>query len=816
MPRLLLLALLAAPLLPAPGPVLAEEGEAAAKAEAAVQQMMETEGPGVWQRAEALALIGRDAVPLIRDRMGGATPWARLGFARALLDLKENEAARDALLGLVGAALPADVRVGAVGQLGLAGNSLSRPEEIPVHLEKMLADELDPRVRIHGWRALYGLTKDQDWRRKLEESMKATADPALRIESALLLADAGVVDGAVKSCLVEILTEPSERGRLARALLEKADYVENSARLKREISTLRKQVEASPGGLPAAPGAAPGLLDTRLLQTLAEVLLQQGNGAPKPADAAARRKWLEERIEGAAHGLVTGIDPHTAYFTAKERESWNTTLDNVYGGIGSYVDLDAEGFFSIKRPMFGSPAWNARLQPGDRILEIDGWSTIGESTDIIIPHLKGPPGTKVVIRVHRKGWTEAREMTLERALIRVPSVWHDLLPGGVGYVLFEGFSADAENEIRAALEDLKARGAKGILLDLRNNGGGLLDVAVDIASLFLPKGLPVVTTKGPARPDGTLYTRPGRQVVLDLPLVILVNGSSASASEILSGALQYHGKRATLVGERTFGKGSVQVVYPLAIPPFSEEWTDSDRDGEFFAEYFNDENDNGKWDAGERYNDRNRNGRWDGDEAYVDANGNGKFDCPGVKVTISRYYLPNGVSPERTKVKTKKGREIWKGGIEPDIAVKAEGIDGWRVEEAFRLVEEKHFDRYLDTLFAERQEEALRLAAADGGGPEAYPGFDDFWKSLDTPLSRRDVWWVLRARLRIRASDTIGRPLVADFETDNQLQRAILKVLEDLKVNPKSVPEYAPFADRVFTAPVVDEDQGPPAPPEGK
>ncbi len=807
MPRIPVLALAAAALLfPAPG-FGAEDADAGARAAEAVQQMLAADGPAVWQKAEVLARLGRDALPAIREKMPGAAPWARLGFAKALLSLKETEAARETLLALVEPTLPSDVRVGAVGQLGIAGNSLSRPEEIQAGIEKMLADELDPRVRINGWRALYGLTTEQDWLRRIEESMKATADPALRTESALLLADCGVVDGVTKPYLAEIRNEPSDRGRLARALLEKEDGRARQDLLKQELAKARKQ--AGTGAAPPAK-AAPGALDTRLLEAITAVLLHESNSAP--ADPAARKKWIEERIEGAAHGIVTGIDPHTAYFTAKERESWNTGLDNVYGGIGSYVDLDAEGYFSIRRPMFGSPAYRARLQPGDRILEIDGWPTINEPLETIITHLKGPPGTKVVIRVFRKGWTETRDMTLERALIKVPSTWHDLLPGNVGYILLEGFSQDAEREIAEDLADLKARGAKGIVLDLRNNGGGLLNVAVDIASHFLPAGRPVVSTRGKNGQESNLSTRPGKQDSLDVPLVILVNGSSASASEILAGALKITGRRATLVGERTFGKGSVQIVLPLPIPPFAEEWTDANGNGQYdFEEEYEDLDDNGARDAGERYVDRNGNGRWDGDEPFADANGNRKFDCPGVKVTIARYHLPDGSSPERNKVKTKKGREVWRGGIEPDVAVRAEGIEGWKVEEAFRLVEEKFFDRYLDGLFAEREGEAMKLALADGGGPDAYPGFEAFHKSLGTPLSPHDVWWVLRARLRMRASDALGRPLIADFETDNQLQRGILKVLEDLKVDPRTVAEYAPFADRAFAAPKEDEDAVPAA-----
>jgi C-terminal peptidase prc len=793
-----------------------------------VQQMLDTEGPRVWQQAETLAGLGRESVPLIREKIATAPPWARLGLAKALLDLKETESAREALLALVEPSQPVDVRIGAIGQVATRGHEFSESGKIADRLKAMIADELDPRVRIHTMRALYGLTKDLSWSRDLEKSMRDTADPALKTESAILLADAGFIEKA-KPLLMEIRDEPSDRGRLARVLLEKETLQGGNDKLKEEIRKIRRQMEerpapSAPAGAPAAPpggdATIPGF-DTTLLRAVTDVLASQANDCPPESDPEARRKWIQERIEGAARGLASGIDPHSVYLSSKERESWNTGLDNRYGGIGAYVDIDAEGYFSIRRPMFGSPAWKAELQPGDRILEIDGWATTGQPLELIISHLKGPPGTKVNCRVFRKGWTEFRELTIERGLIVVPTLWAEMLPGDVGYIVLETFGAGSVEETKRAIKDLKARGAKGLLLDLRNNGGGLLNVAVDIAATFLPPGKAVVTTKGRARRGSDLYTKGARQEAGDMPLVVLVNGGTASASEILSGALRLHGKRATLVGERTFGKGSVQQVYPLAIPPYSEPWTDANGNGMYdFANEFDDENSNGKWDRGEVYWDRwgrqREDDKWEDGETYVDVNGNRKFDCPGIKVTIAKYHLSDGTSPERVKVKTKRGRDVWKGGLEPDIAVKSETPDGWRVEEAFRLIEEKHFDGYLEKLFAGNKDLALKLALADGGGPAAYPDFEPFYASLKTPLSREDVWWVLRVRLRLRASDALGHPLLADFETDAQLQRGILKVLEDLKAAPKEVPEYAAFAGKTFQTPPADDDLLPAASEEGK
>ncbi len=806
-PALLLAALLAAP--PAARPE-----EPAEQARAVVDQMVATEGAGIWQQAERLAGMGPESLPAIKEKLGTAPPWARLGLARALLGLKENELARTTLLALLDPAQPRDVRIGAADQLGNAGLDPADRAAIAASIEKSLADELDPRVRVHAYRSLFALTKEPRWRRELEVSMRTTEDRNLKREAALLLADAGSVD-AVKGVLMALRDEPTERGRLARWLLETSTLEECNAALRRENRDLRRKAEQAPSPAEAVPGAAPAPppvpgFDAALLQAILAVLLKDADGAPPVTDSAAREAWVRERLEGAAHGLVTGFDPHTAFLDREEREEWNKDLiDKDYGGIGAYVDADAEDFFSIRRPMFGSPAWNAGLAPGDRILEIDGWSTVGKPVNVVITHLKGPAGTKVVVRVHRKGWTETRDMTLTRAQIHVPSSYSALLPGGVGFLSLEGFNAGADREIRSAVADLRRGGARTLVLDLRSNGGGLLAQAVAIASIFLPPGRKVVRTAGRAALPEEKPTHGAPGEVVDLPLAILVDGASASASEILAGALRFHG-RATLVGERTFGKGSVQHVISLAIPPFCEPYTDADDDAQYdFEEEYEDLNRNGvrdERDPYEPYYDRNRNRQWDPGEAFEDMNRNGKFDCPAVKVTIARYFLPDGTSPERKKVKTKKGREIWKGGLEPDLAVKDEGLEGWRVEEAFRVTELPEFRDYLEGLFAKDPEKALALASSDGGDPAAYPGFDEFHAELKTPLSREDLRRVLRIRFRIRASDVLGRPLLGDFDGDAHLQRAILKVLEEAKVDPHAVPEYRSFADRTFTAPPAEEE----------
>ncbi len=803
------LALFATALLPSGA--RADDGEAE-QVRSIVGRMGEASAD-LWVEADRLSGLGAKALPAIKDALGAAPARARLGIGRALLALNERGLAQDTLLRLAAADSPAEIRLDAIGLLGFAGRRLRDPEPLEKELERLLADELDPRVKIALWKSLFLLTQDQKYTRRIAEQVAATEDPGLRSDAALALAECGGVLEAQR-WLAAIAEEPSERGRLAAALLGKETAEARRDALQRDLERLRKELATRPpapegGGDAPAPPPRTGLpvpgWGTELLEAVRDAVLSEANAAPPPTDREKVERFVRERIEGAARGLVVGIDPHTAYFDAKQNEAWNRDLRNVYGGIGAYVELDGEGVFAIRSPMFGGPAWKSGLQPADRIVEIDGWSTLGHDTQEIVTRLKGTPGTDVRIRVHRRGWAEVREMVLRREQIRVPSSWSTLLPGGVGYVQIQGFGGEVEEEVRRACAYLASRGMKTLVLDLRDNGGGLLDEAVGVASVFLPSGKLVARTEG-RNPQTRRERRTiGRNSeVVETPMVVLVNGASASASEILAGVLQGTktpgGTRAVLVGEKTFGKGSVQTLLPISVRPFCEPYEDRNGNHRYdFADVFDDLNSDGTWEDGEPLLiDWNQNKRWDPGEPFTDENGNRKFDCPAVKVTIARYYLPDGRSPDREKYTGKDGRERWKGGLTPDIGVLQEGLEGWRVEEVFKLDEARAFDKYIDSLIEKDRDGTLRLAESDGGGTASYAGFPEWYAGLKTHLTPEEVWMALRARLRYRASNLLGRQLIGDFETDEQLQRGILEALRRAGEDPAKVPEYAPFKDRTF------------------
>jgi carboxyl-terminal processing protease len=269
-------------------------------------------------------------------------------------------------------------------------------------------------------------------------------------------------------------------------------------------------------------------------------------------------------VYGAVKGMMRTLDPHSDFMTPTEFADMRADTDGEFGGVGIEINDDG-GVIVIVEPLAGAPAAKAGLLPGDRIIAIDGVPTKTRPGAETSSRLRGRPGTTVKLTVERKGWEGAREMTLQRELIHVKAVEARLLEPGIGYLKIKQFQERTDDEVVAALTRLKADSGgalTGLVLDLRGNPGGLLDQAVKVSDLFLDGGVIVSTVGRNGKKLEEEYAREAG-TYLDFPMVALVNGGSASASEIVAGALQDHG-RALLVGTQTFGKGSVQSVYELA------------------------------------------------------------------------------------------------------------------------------------------------------------------------------------------------------------------------------------------------------------
>ena len=297
-------------------------------------------------------------------------------------------------------------------------------------------------------------------------------------------------------------------------------------------------------------------------------------------------------MQGALRGMLESLDdPHSVYFTKEEMRSFQEDIKGKYVGVGMVIQKKVGEPLTVVSPVEDGPAYKAGIKPKDKIVEIDGESTYNLTSEEASKRLKGKANTTVKVKVFREVNKMTKVFELKRETIELKYVKSKMLDGGIGYLRLTQFGDNVYPDMTKALENLQAKGMKGLIFDLRSNPGGELGQSIKIASMFIEKGKIVSTRQ--KKGEESVYTREGKYFG-NFPMVVLINGGSASASEIVSGALKDH-KRATLIGEKTFGKGSVQTLLPLP----------------------------------------------DGD---------------GIKITIAKYYTPNGVSIDGT-------------GIEPDKKV---------------------------------------------------------------------------------------------------------------------------------------------------
>ena len=278
-------------------------------------------------------------------------------------------------------------------------------------------------------------------------------------------------------------------------------------------------------------------------------------------------QYLEQPVDDIAlmQGAITGMvdslgDPYTAYMDPEEYAEQNAPLQGEYTGIGAWVDASGEALVFIS-PMPDSPAEAAGIQPGDTVVMIDGENVAGMKPELVLKKVLGPAGTTVLITIQREGVDELIVLEIERAVIAIPTVEYEILENQTGYIHLYSFSTNSASEFNNALTTLLDEGASSMIVDLRSNTGGFVDTAVEITSTFISSGTILIEEWG----DGSRneYLANEDPIAADIPLVVLVDGGSASASEIMAGALQ-DTERAKLIGTTTFGKGLIQNWIPLA------------------------------------------------------------------------------------------------------------------------------------------------------------------------------------------------------------------------------------------------------------
>lgn len=302
----------------------------------------------------------------------------------------------------------------------------------------------------------------------------------------------------------------------------------------------------------------------------------------------------QKLIYGGIKGMLRELDPHTNFLSPDIYKEFESETSGEFGGIGIEISIE-DGILTIISPIEDTPAWKAGIQPGDKIVKIDGTITKGMSLVEAAQKMKGKNGDKINLGIMRDGFEEPKSFVIKRDIVKLHSVKYVDMDEGYGYIRLTSFIENSAKEMKTKLAELKAKhkNIKGIILDLRRNPGGLLDQAVQVSNLFLDKGVIVSTIGRDKDKKEVLQAKPGTPYV-GFPVIVLINESSASASEIVAGALKDN-KRALIMGKRSFGKGSVQSVVKMG-------------------------------------------------------------DGSGLKLTVARYYTPNGVS-------------IQAEGIAPDIEV---------------------------------------------------------------------------------------------------------------------------------------------------
>ncbi len=510
----------------------------------AVQQLdgLAADDDAIWAHAVTLRSVGGEGLDALREAAAEADSGAaRLALGWALISLRELDAGIGLLASVVTSDEPLEARLAAARILGDRGRHTAE-----IEITDLLDKAEDGRLRVALARSLMRAATTEQAQAKavtaLVRVVRAEQDAA-RADAALALAELDDFRDPVPEVLAGLADKPTDRGRLAQKLLE----------LYRLSQLMLREKEYS------------GSLGNPLLEEIKSKIMEYHIDPPDEEASL---------VDAAARGMTESLhatDPFSDYLSPDHWEAFRNQISGTYGGIGAHVRFlkdpeTGEDAFTCVKPIYSGPAYEAGLRAYDQFLEIDGEPVEGKSTNELTDLLRGTPGSVVKCKVRRIGLEEDEILDLEivRQPVSVSSVRHELLPGGIGYLRLEHFGDRSADEVETAMRELGDAGMNALIFDVRQNPGGLLLAARDIADKFLTEDKLITYSEGrnpDIAPRRDLRTT-AEATHPNVPMVTLVDGASGSASELVAGALQDH-KRATLVGERTFGKGSVQQLMQL-------------------------------------------------------------------------------------------------------------------------------------------------------------------------------------------------------------------------------------------------------------
>lgn len=673
-----------------------------------VSRMQEKPLDEIWRYCARIEDLGEEVIPFIKQSIEQQKEKTQLGLSKVLITLGDREYAMDVLMDLLEDSEDNELRLQASRLIG--GDGFSQLQE---RLFPLIEEVEDPTLKIAVAQACWQVGRRDHSVLNVLTQMLSHSDIEVTNTAGLALAEIDQFELA-EEVLKRLKTEPSVRGRFVRILLEQQEILKKIENYKAEVKNTHTNGERK--GDP--------------VEEVKAIVLKNMDGIEEDLD-------LKKLTEFAGKGMAEVLDQHTDLWTPEEYRKFTESIDQAYAGIGAYVGM-RDGKITIISPIYTGPSYKAGIRSGDQVLQVQGESTDNKSVEDLIKILKGKEGEIITLKILREGWSEPKDIKVTRSNIEIASCKYEMLPGKIGYFLLTQFGEKTGRELKAVLLELEAQGMKGAILDLRDNGGGYMSTAKEIVEQFVEYGKVIVWSEGrnaEIAPRNTLYAT-NRTPYRDLPLVCLINGGSASSSEITAGALKDH-KRAILIGTHSYGKGTVQ--QPLQMKS------------------------------------------WPG---------------ASLKLTIAKYYLPNGqcVHKERDlDGNLIKGKE---GGIEPDIVVPETTEESW-LSEAYELVyRSKKLQRYVFENYPKHTELFKELSENDYLDPSRYPGFEELYQSLETKASKNQVRRWLRSLIQVRVADDRGKEFVTNFNEDRQLQRAILEILFLLKQNPQKIVEYRAFLDK--------------------